>query len=347
LIAQAEVSPRVAVVIAAKDARATIARAVRSALAEPEAAEVVVVDDGSDDGTADVARSCDDGVGRLRVLRQPNRGPAAARNTAIEGTISPYICCLDADDFFQPGRLGHIFSAAGDSWDLAADKLLLGQEGAEDGPYHRWRGEGLLPRTLDFAAFVEGNISRARRPRAELGYLKPVMRRAFLDAHGLRFREDLWLGEDYFLYAEALACGARFRTVEHHGYVAISRASSLSHDHPPERLEALLRADDALTARSLTPAERQAVRRHRNDTRRKWLYRRALAAKQDGRLVRAAAIALSKPDAAAYVLTETLRARWTRWRDGSPRFTADVAAGATRGGNRARAASVGNRRVDG
>jgi succinoglycan biosynthesis protein ExoU len=317
LIEQSEVSPRVAVIIAAKDAGATIIRAVRSALAEPEAVEVVVVDDGSDDGTADAALSCGDSSGRLQVLRQPNCGPAAARNLAIEMTISPYVCCLDADDFFQPGRLGHIFQAAGDSWDLAADKLLLGQEGMENGPYHRWRADGPLPCTLDFAEFVGGNVSSARRPRAELGYLKPVMRRAFLEAHRLRFREDLWLGEDYFLYAEALACGARFRTVEHYGYVAIARASSLSHDHPPERLEVLLRADEALAGRSLTPAGRRALRRHWADTRRKWLYRRALAAKRDGRLTRAAAIALSEPDVAAYILTETVRARWARWRDGS------------------------------
>ncbi|RUY70024.1 glycosyltransferase, partial [Mesorhizobium sp. M7A.F.Ca.CA.001.13.1.1] len=59
----------VCVIIAAKNAAATIAVAIASALREPEVAEVVVVDDASTDDTAGVARSADDGSGRLSVMR--------------------------------------------------------------------------------------------------------------------------------------------------------------------------------------------------------------------------------------------------------------------------------------
>ena len=41
------------------------------------------------------------------------------------------------------------------------------------------------PRFLDLPDFIEGNISRRGAARGEIGFLKPVMRRAFLDAHGL------------------------------------------------------------------------------------------------------------------------------------------------------------------
>ena len=58
----------VCVIIAAKDAAATIQRSVRSALREPQVAEVVVVDDGSTDATAKKALAADDGTDRLRVL---------------------------------------------------------------------------------------------------------------------------------------------------------------------------------------------------------------------------------------------------------------------------------------
>lgn len=304
--------PCVAVLIPAKDASLTIARAIRSALAEPETAEVVVVDDGSADATAEVAAACDDGSGRLKIIRQANRGPSAATNVAIEASTAPYLCNLDADDFFLPGRFKAIFDAAGTDWDLVADKLLLGKEGAEDGPYERWRGDDPLPSVLSLAAFVEGNISRASRPRAELGYMQPIKRRAFLDAHKLRFHEDLWLGEDYLLYAEAVARGARFKTVEHYGYVAIARPSSLSHLHPPEYLEALMQADQALAAIPGIPAAgRRALKRHEASTRRKWIYRRVLAAKQEGRLGQAAALALSGPDVFVYIVVETIRS-WRR-----------------------------------
>ena len=75
----------ICVVIAAKDAAATIGRAIRSALAEAEVAEVVVVDDGSADGTGAAALAANDGTGRLAVLPlDRNRGPAFARNHAID-----------------------------------------------------------------------------------------------------------------------------------------------------------------------------------------------------------------------------------------------------------------------
>jgi succinoglycan biosynthesis protein ExoU len=70
----------VAVVIAAHEAGKFIGRAVRSALAEPEVAEVFVVDDASTDDTVAATHAADDGSGRLVVLQQPaNLGPGAAR----------------------------------------------------------------------------------------------------------------------------------------------------------------------------------------------------------------------------------------------------------------------------
>ena len=178
----------VCVIIAAKNAGGTIAVAIASALREPEVAEVVVVDDGSTDDTAEIARSADDGSGRLKVMRlDVNRGPSFARNAAIAGSKAPFISILDADDFFLEGRFRNLFASA--DWDFAAD-----------------------PEFLDFERFVEGNISRRRVQRGELGFLKPVISRTFLDRHRLRYDESLRLGEDYELYARAVAHGARFRS---------------------------------------------------------------------------------------------------------------------------------------
>jgi succinoglycan biosynthesis protein ExoU len=313
--AVAQPSACVAVLIPAMNASATIGRAVRSALAEPETAEVVVVDDGSTDDTAEVAAACDDGTARLKIIRQANAGPSAATNVAIEASTAPYLCNLDADDFFVPGRFRTIFEQAGTDWDLAADKLLLGREGAEDGPYERWRGDAPLPPVLTLADFVDGNISRASRPRTELGYMQPLKRRAFLDEHGLRFREDLWLGEDYLMYAECVARGGVFKTVEHHGYIAIQRPTSLSHQHPPEHLEALMNADKALAAiPGIPPPGRRALARHQASIKHKWVYRRVLAAKKEGRVAQAIGLAtLSGLDVFFYVAAETLRARRADW----------------------------------
>ena len=69
--------------------------------------EIVVVDDGSTDDTAGVAASLGTDV---RVLRQTNKGPAAARNAGVLATSGEFIACLDADDLWPPGRIALLLS---------------------------------------------------------------------------------------------------------------------------------------------------------------------------------------------------------------------------------------------
>lgn len=91
----------VSVVIPAYNAGAYLEAAVRSLLAERLGGlDVVVVDDGSTDASVDA-------VERLaaRVLRQENRGEAAARNAGVRATSGRFVTFLDADDLISPGGL--------------------------------------------------------------------------------------------------------------------------------------------------------------------------------------------------------------------------------------------------
>ncbi|HEY3348967.1 MAG TPA: glycosyltransferase family A protein [Thermoanaerobaculia bacterium] len=91
------------VVIPAFKAGRTLGDAVRSALAQvPAPLEVVVVDDGSADGTRAVA----EGFGAaVRVFTGPNAGPSSARNRGVGEARGSWIAFLDADDLFEPGYL--------------------------------------------------------------------------------------------------------------------------------------------------------------------------------------------------------------------------------------------------
>lgn len=91
--------------------------------------------------------------------------------------------------------------------------------------------------------FVVSNLSAAHGGRREMGFLKPLMSRSFLERQGLVYDPGIRLGEDYVLYAQALLCGAVFLLTEPAGYVATVRPDSLSGRHPTEAHAHLVAAD--------------------------------------------------------------------------------------------------------
>ncbi len=298
----------VSVIIAAKNAAATIARAVVSALAQPEAAQVILIDDGSSDGTADRAREAAAGDSRLVVRSMPrNVGPSAARNVALDIATSAWVCPLDGDDYFQEGRLGRLLSQA-EGCDLVGDDILMVYAGRENEPPRRLIGERMaLPLTLTLASFAEANISRPGMPRRELGFLKPIMRRGFLAQAGLRYDEAVRLGEDFVLYSAALARGAVFKVVEACGYVAVERDDSLSAAHTTADLQALLGACERLLRHErLGEHDRKGAMRHLAQVRAKVRLREVLDARREGGVLKGLKAIVERAPDAPYIVGQIL-----------------------------------------
>jgi succinoglycan biosynthesis protein ExoU len=307
-------SKGVCVVIAAMNAEASIGRAVASALAQKPVREVIVIDDGSTDGTAAAARAAGDGSERLKVETFPiNRGPAAARNRALEIAQSPLVCPLDADDYFLPGRIARLLAATSGDWDLLADDIVIVPQKLRDVDV-RLGAEGERRTTVDIglADFVLGNISRPDRPRGELGFLKPLIKRSFLNAHKLRYDETLRLGEDYALYVCALAAGARFRVVGACGYIALEREHSLSSSHGAADLKKLALFDARCLSGlvRLDAKGRAAICAHHAATVDKAVHRVALDLKRERGLLPALLYLAGKPASLPHIAAETLRAKW-------------------------------------
>lgn len=93
----------VSVIMPAYNAAPYIAEAIRSVLDQnyPDI-ELIVVDDGSQDGTPEIARGFGE---RVRLFERPNGGPAAARNFGFSVARGEFIAFLDADDLWLPGKL--------------------------------------------------------------------------------------------------------------------------------------------------------------------------------------------------------------------------------------------------
>lgn len=98
--------PLVSVIIPAHNAEETLAETLESVRAQTYAnLEVLVIDDGSVDGTHELASRIALGDQRIRVLAQPNAGVAAARNHGIREAKGAYLAFLDADDLWSPEKI--------------------------------------------------------------------------------------------------------------------------------------------------------------------------------------------------------------------------------------------------
>ena len=98
--------PLVSVVVPCFNAARTLLRTLQSAQQQTyRNLEIVIIDDGSTDSTYEIATQFAGNDSRTRVLRQPNRGVAAARNLGIAHAQGEYVAPLDADDLWVPQKV--------------------------------------------------------------------------------------------------------------------------------------------------------------------------------------------------------------------------------------------------
>ncbi len=185
-------SPTIAVVVPSYNGERFLPATLASVAAQTlPASEVIVVDDGSHDGSVAIAERAG-----VRVLQQQNAGPGAARNRGVAASRSELIAFLDADDVFAPDKLARQVEALAAMPDAAAvcsDATLLG--GARDGD--RKNAGHRVPTRLAFHDLLRGN---------PVILSSVLVRRAAIERAG-GFDEDrvLIATEDYDLWLRLLA----------------------------------------------------------------------------------------------------------------------------------------------
>ena len=120
-------SPKVTVVIPAYNRAAVVGRAIQSVFAQTrQDFEIVVVDDGSADGTVAAVTAINDP--RVVLVRhERNLGASLARNTGIRAGTAPYVAFLDSDDEWLPTRLEKLLSV----FERSGDRVGMVYTGAE------------------------------------------------------------------------------------------------------------------------------------------------------------------------------------------------------------------------
>jgi glycosyltransferase involved in cell wall biosynthesis len=134
-------SDSVSVIIPAYNAAAHVDRTIESALAQTCAPrEILVIDDGSTDNTAGVVSRY---PAPVRLLRQANGGPGAARNRGAREAKGEWLALLDADDVWLPHKL---------------ERQLPYTKSPATGVVHSREAVARVPAKATFAALWEGNV---------------------------------------------------------------------------------------------------------------------------------------------------------------------------------------------
>ena len=222
---------QVSVIIASKNGCDWIGAAIQSALTQTlTEIEVIVVDDGSTDGTADVVRELRQQDARVVLLQNStSQGVSAARNKAIGNARGDWIAVLDDDDRFASTRLEVMISeATRRGLDLVADNLHLVEFGTGKALGNAFPDQWLsAPAPVPLAYILERDWP-GRHDGRGMGFLKPVIRASTLRKAKISYHEDIRAGEDLLLLASLLLGHARLGFINEPLYVYSVRSGSVS-----------------------------------------------------------------------------------------------------------------------
>ncbi len=197
------------IVIPAYNNEKYVEQCVRSVLKQPVKVEVVIVDDGSTDGTGEICDALAD-EDRVTVIHQTNQGLSAARNEGIRRATGDYVAFLDSDDFYFEGKLAEIERAI---MDHNMPDLVIGRfaETFESGEIH-----------IDDIE-IDGARITGKTTAEVLDYLQSIpfiyaavryfVKREFLLANELFFRPGI-LHEDELWTPQLLCAASSFACVE-------------------------------------------------------------------------------------------------------------------------------------
>ena len=271
--------PTVSIIIPAFNAAAFLDAALSSARAQTlRDIEILVVDDASSDDTAALVEGVSLIDNRVRLLRQrKNAGPSAARNRGIDEASGRWVALLDADDAYDTDRLDRMVAAAeGAQADLCSDNLLLVTADKPAGQAMIPPALLAAPRDLGLAEFVRRNVADPKLPGVNFGFLKPIIRRDFLNSHGIRYDERVRFAEDFALYIDCFRAHGRWLMLPQATYRYHIRPGSLTQVQTVHDLGILRRKIETLLTEvaGSDPIElKSLIKRHQRVVDRCYYYR--------------------------------------------------------------------------
>lgn len=179
--------------------------------------EILCVNDGSTDNSAEILAEYAAKDGRIKVFTQKNAGLSAARNTALEHATGDWIAGVDSDDYLEPEVYERVVACVADEVDMVCFGVNTVTENGAELPHWDYFD-------LPEAGPCEMNPELAGR--LNVCFWSKLWRRSLLESHNLRFPDGL-VHEDNAMYCCALPWIRKVAFCSYAGYNYAQRADSI------------------------------------------------------------------------------------------------------------------------
>lgn len=229
--------PKVSVIIPVYNTGPYLKRCIDTIISQTlQDIEIIIIDDGSEQTTADLCDQLAASDSRIRVLHKKNEGVSAARNVGLAMALGKYVGFVDSDDWIAPDMYNALFSTAEkESCDIIMCDALTIQDGKKetvDTFTHLKQSSWLSKNDIssDVLCEIAGSTWRA------------LYRRSFIEANSISFPVGLKLSEDRIFNITALGKSTGFYYLKHPFYYRYVRKGSAAYSYHSDAADIITRA---------------------------------------------------------------------------------------------------------
>lgn len=228
---------KITYIIAIYNVKECLDECIQSVISDKSDTEIILVDDGSTDGSGEICDQYAESDFRIRVVHQENQGVSVARNTGLELASGDWICFVDGDDGIN-SNLGTVVQSY---LDQTADIIFFSySENTADVKSHEVKDAdqkllnrkdiltiraGLLNSDMPEMEFYKHHHINCHSPWGKL------YRRDFIEKNQLRFTKGVKKGQDMLFNFDVYKFAQRITFVPVTGYFYRQRETSISHQY--------------------------------------------------------------------------------------------------------------------
>lgn len=234
-------------IVAIYNVKEYLEECIKSIISSKGKMEVILVDDGSDDGSSEICDLYAEKDSRIKVFHQENQGVSVARNKGLEYAEGTWICFVDGDDKINPNLSNGFEDSLDNEADVIIFKYTLDNEELNQNKFEIGNGrylnreeisglrKGILNSDMKEMSYYKHNNYQYHAPWGKF------YKKEFLEACQQRFTPGVKKGQDMLFNFDVYKYANQIQIIPFIGYYYRQRPDSIGHKYNPNIIEINLR----------------------------------------------------------------------------------------------------------